>query len=61
MKKIYQRPRTEVGVDVIIDQLLANSFEGDRIDVDTSQMEEGDGSDGARYNDQWKDISVWDD
>ena len=56
MKKTYLSPTTN-GLTIEAQcELLANSFDDNKINVDTSKMEGGDGSDGVKADRSWADI-----
>ena len=59
MKKIYLQPATNgwnIGTQT---QLLANSFVDNKINVDTTDMDMGDGSDGVKADRGWD--GIWSD
>lgn len=59
MKKTYLQPATNGLTIETQTQLLANSFVDNKINVDTSDMDMGDGSDGVKADRGWD--GIWSD
>ncbi|MBP5772258.1 MAG: hypothetical protein J6W75_13095 [Bacteroidaceae bacterium] len=56
MKKMYIQPSMSGFTIGTCAPLLSNSLVDNKINIDTSSMEEGDGSDGVKSDQDWDDI-----
>lgn len=56
MKKTYLQPTTSGFIIETHTHLLSNSLNNNKIEIDTSNMEEGNGSDGVKADRSWGDI-----